>query len=150
MSNKTYYTPDIEEFHVGFELEVKDTNIDIGPDVWGKGVYSLDDFPEGTSWSLRAVLPQGIIRVKHLDREDIEKEGFCSNRPYDGMFRSKKHFKHGSIDDYVLNLDFNSENGWVEISFVTHWGFEDIFQGKINNISELRMILKMVGYEGRK
>jgi hypothetical protein len=78
MENK-YYTPEIEEFHVGFEYEVKVYK----KDEWIKckwtelNVMSAEfnlDF--GQAYDLPKVTVPDTIRVKYLDREDIESLGF--------------------------------------------------------------------------
>jgi hypothetical protein len=64
-----YYTPSIEEFRVGFEVEL------LHPDngIWGKYIIRFDD---ELSY-LRELADQEELRVKYLDREDIESLGFC-------------------------------------------------------------------------
>ena len=64
MENK-YYTPEIEEFHVGFECELY--NSDLG--VWGK--YEIK---HGNN--LLEDLESDLVRVKCLSRKDIECFGF--------------------------------------------------------------------------
>ena len=84
MVNK-YYTPELEEFHVGFEYEHKECFLD-------GTVKTQEDF-DNSKW-VKQTCDSGIIyieralnsknaknglcgvRVKHLDREDIESLGF--------------------------------------------------------------------------
>lgn len=63
MENNKYYTPTIEEFHVGFEYE-----IDYG-DEWVSETQ-FDGFLHNKKLE--------NIRVKYLDKEDIESLGFES------------------------------------------------------------------------
>ena len=79
MENK-YYKPTIEEFHVGFEYEYWDTLGD-GHYDWFEGTYyymKQTDKPKNGGhvvWSIDSLI-KAIndleIRVKYLDREDIE------------------------------------------------------------------------------
>lgn len=69
-----YYTPKIEEFHVGFEYEVK-----LNSGEWVK--YTLTTLSELNfeDWSLK----QNDVRVKHLDTEGLESLGWnVSNFTY--------------------------------------------------------------------
>ena len=83
-----YYTPEIEEFHVGFEYEVN-----YGKDRWVK---------EGLHYAPQVVtLPYKNlenIRVKHLDREDIESLGFGKINDIHGGI-------HPSYDRFLLFND---------------------------------------------
>ncbi len=89
MVNK-YYTPEIEEFHVGFEYEWFD-----GSD-WNKvtqkyfdgGLFNNGDGEHPFEYQLSDV----GIRVKYLDQEDIESLGF--NKITDNCFNlSLKSFR---------------------------------------------------------
>ena len=74
-----YYTPTIEEFHVGFEYEVKWNEEKVIP-------YTFPNYPRaGIDWgSIRdkiAIIENLLsskdkVKVKYLDREDIESLGF--------------------------------------------------------------------------
>lgn len=54
-----YYTPNISEFHVGFEYIENDTNVICGIDY----IYGSDTVGD--------ILLEGNIKVKYLDKEDI-------------------------------------------------------------------------------
>lgn len=59
-----YYTPEIEEFHLGFEYEEDDNN----SNQWKQEIVTLP----GDLDYYDDLIREGNIRVKHLDREDIE------------------------------------------------------------------------------
>ena len=79
-----YYTPIIEEFHVGFEYEVlekaqTDSHYSwsttfplLSEDTWYKFTYP-DPF---LGYRVDKLLEKRGVRVKYLDREDIESLGF--------------------------------------------------------------------------
>jgi len=69
MEKNKYYTPTIEEFHVGFEYELKTEG------EWVSQTLDID-------YSLNRVAGglANNTRVKHLDQEDIESFGFELNR----------------------------------------------------------------------
>jgi len=142
-----YYTPSISEFHVGFEYEY----------------YCLLDWPKKEKgWRKQtiendysdhrgAVIPipfndfdEGCVRVKRLDREDIESLGWVfHNNGFNDMFiynKTKYTYplwnmkinKSGSLTIYHLQ-----ENGDVVSKAVS-----DIF---IKNKSELKRIMQQLG-----
>lgn len=122
-----YYTPEIEEFHVGFEYETKrkDENSWIKR-TWNKyDVYSsLDNTHEE-------------VRVKYLDREDVESLGFedLGNHSYE-YGDSKLFLSHypstNELDVYVYKRISDNERDFY-------------FQGTIKNKSELKKLLKQLG-----
>jgi len=74
MINK-YYTPDITEFKVGFKYEYYSDYAKI----WKSYILKLDDYKStqmSESWFIEEVLELKNIRVKHLDKEDIESLGW--------------------------------------------------------------------------
>lgn len=75
-----YYTPKIEEFHVGFEYEYQDMLPHGGSVDWFKGIFKTDD-------SLELIFKSNdwydLPRVKYLDREDIESLGFTYDKTSD-------------------------------------------------------------------
>jgi len=60
MENNKYYVPEIEEFHIGFEYEIKNA-------FWDKIVSTKDIFYDGVEYHLK----DKNIRVKYLDNMDI-------------------------------------------------------------------------------
>ena len=136
MKNK-YYTPEIEEFHVGFEYEIFE-DFDYLPEkswhpqVYGKNGCSIEemDYVGG--------LDMGKFRVKHLDREDIESLGFELTDDKDNIFEGK----------YGLRIAFQ-EDGWVNVlvnkgQYYTGLGSHEIvFHGIVKNKSVLKQVLKL-------
>lgn len=138
MKNK-YYTPTIEEFHVGFEYEYLES------EKWEKetitegslssGDCGADHYVENDFNHIRNLLPKDKIRVKHLDREDIESLGWKDIE--DNFFEL---FNNGLIHKILL------VNGNVWIYFKQNIGNEKIvdktlFFGKIKNKSELQKLM---------
>ena len=120
METNKYYTPSIEEFHVGFELEIK--THELRP--WEKHTW----IPGDQAKSVSNYLDQ--IRVKYLDSEDIESLGFMQNSLY-------SHTK----EDWVIEVNTNDLNDTLGIYCVSDLRFK----GRIKNKSELKRVLKMIG-----
>lgn len=131
-----YYTPTIEEFHVGFEYEEKFQT----KNEWRKTILEdVDDFKR-----MEVNVNDNDRRVKYLDREDIESLGFeVTNDVNGGLHPSyDRFFKEGKSMDYIAL--YNYADQWLTI----HSDGEpnDIrFYGIIKNKSELKRILKQIG-----
>lgn len=129
-----YYTPEIEEFHVGFEYEVEDLGDDGKTRVWRPQIFEGEE----TRTYFIEELKKGEIRVKYLDREDIESlsEGETSR----GLLILKD-----SEFDYKRILCILVEGNYVIIgNDLKGNGYEQLFQGKIKNKSELKKLLKQL------
>lgn len=121
-----YYTPTLEEFHVGFELEIK--LHELKP--WEKHVW----LPGDQASSVEKYLDQ--VRVKYLDKEDIESLGFILKREFNCFIK---------IDIYSVDcfLYFNPWYTQIKVGGdITKT--KQVFEGRIKNKSELQQILKMV------
>lgn len=144
MENK-YYIPSIDEFYVGFEyehchssirfailnLKTGDTsNIGEPKEIWEKSIFSSREYDIWeSSFKFDDSLKNGQIRVKHLDREDIESLGFAQT--VEDQY---------TLDDIEFLID---DDLFAQI--IKDNGF--LFQGTIKNKSELKRVLKMIGYE---
>ena len=132
-----YYTPTIEEFHVGFEYEINN------PCHQGDTYYEEEVI---SRTNIESVLKNWKhfqeYRVKYLDQEDIESLGFVYTE-------TDKYNPHGVKHTYIKTTSY----GEVEIRHYPdtyHISIDDgntLFSGKVKNKSELKRILKMIGYE---
>ena len=135
-----YYTPTIEEFHIGFEYE----------ELWSSGKLISGHPDNKENWHPTIMkefdeqmtpgphLDMSEYRVKYLDKEDIESLGFSGYIPpheYDHTW-----FK----DNYILKAWFNHEVPIIRIMFIPNTIF---FHGIIKNKSELKLLLKQLGIE---
>jgi len=129
-----YYTPILEELHVGFEFE--STNKSVNDGVWIK--CEFQPFVKGEEYYTPDIT---TLRVKYLDREDIESLGFTFK---EWWIREE----HGSI--YINNMyGLTFFNGTKTISIWERLqgdsDGETYFKGTIKNKSELKRVLKMIG-----
>ncbi len=102
-----YYTPEVQELGVGFEFEEKNEDGD-----WIKETY-----PFGDPWFSVDEIYNGRIRVKYLDREDIESLGW------------EPGWKMGLNEDsftYKDNQLYWQDNQWIQIY---NWDSKIIFEG---------------------
>ena len=148
MENK-YYTPELEEFHVGFEYEYFENG------KWRSiEVYDID-FEYDTK-----LLKEKRYRVKYLDQEDIESLGFSYEKTM-SLGSLRKSYWTG--DDKVVGRILTKEDGsmmcWnmaIHVFKNNHVKIEaqmsdaetyTFFEGIIKNKSELKKLLKQIGYE---
>ncbi len=66
MEDTKYYIPSLEELHIGFEYEYLFSH------VWGKRIVTIDDFDSKSFNITKCITDYNNIRVKYLDKEDIE------------------------------------------------------------------------------
>ena len=122
MENK-YYLPKIEELHIGFECEIDQSEINKNFK-WCEYVIGTDYENITIARAISEVNKNGI-RVKYLDRQDIESFGFklFENMP------SRFHYNKYELDVDYLNV--------IRIEYDCNY----IFKGKIKNKSELKKLL---------
>lgn len=147
-----YYTPTIEEFFPGFEYEINDSaineNLALRQSVnwykckfWNKGVETLD--------MVDISIECEDIRVKYLDKEDVEALGFDKTNE---KYKYQKFVKNIDTNTYS-ELTLSNENKVVielyELtgvdSYKEDWSSKIIFEGYIKNKSELKKLLKQLG-----
>ena len=156
MENK-YYTPDLSEFHIGFEFETTYVLMTTGAQrksgEWAKTKLKSYD----TRWffdSYQADAAPTEFRVKFLDREDIESLGFKMIEPeksnYGGkLFSCTKECWLGSNSptEYRLHLGQHSKVLLTSSEHTSYGVNEQEMQLTIKNASELKRVLKQIGYE---
>lgn len=134
MENK-YYTPTIEELHHGFEFEFLDSG------EWTPVVYSDGgSYSHGSGYiGIEHLFSENIIRVKRLDRQDIEESGFEFIREEEDVVF------YGNLNRLPLELTYDK---WTKLSRIqsSHPDYRAVFfEGNIKNKSELLKIIKMIG-----
>lgn len=152
-----YYTPDIEEFYIGFECELMSSYGYLKgewPNIMMEETNMLAK-AEHFNWDLTKMIKAGTFRVKYLDQEDIESLGFKrgysdrDGRSYDSYeLITKEQFECCNFMTNNLELKHYYNNG-NQYAFYTkiHKNYRCIFDGTIKNKSELKTILSMIGYK---
>jgi hypothetical protein len=133
-----YYTPTIEEFHVGFEYEF----LSFQDETWRKATVTVRDESVYAEHFTFIDTENHIDRrrVKYLDREDIESLGFTWQSEGNGRMEFNLM---GEFNTYLtligkeVNIQVRYEGGLVK----------DIDSLTIKNKSELRKVLSMLGIE---
>ena len=128
-----YYTPEIEEFHVGFEYECESTRY---PDKnnWHPEVFYMNNSHIDM---IGSHLGKKNVRVKYLDKEDIESLGFKELGHNGWISDDQIRIKHLFGDVYDI-LDYGLKvKGESPLQYLK-------FSGIIKNKSELVKLLKQI------
>lgn len=148
---KKYYTPTIEEFHIGFEYEEKEhyynPNTKENTFEWIKQtVETYETDPGDVVVSLYGITTnKGDIRVKSLDRDDIESMG-CK------WEESNEHSDYYTVPGFngchtQLQYDRGFENYRIQILDKEGNRMQIFFEGKLKNKSELKTIFRFIGID---
>jgi hypothetical protein len=132
-----YYTPQLNEFHVGFKYEYKYFSSN-----WEKAEVTIETFSndsDGEVFYDHPLCENSIFRVKKLDHDDIIKLGWeISIGQY---YPNNGKIKCYSLKAYELEFEQkDTENILIEIG-------EDnpVFKGTVKNFNELQKIMHMIG-----
>lgn len=145
MEEKKYYTPKIEDFHVGFEFEYKVT----GEKGWVKTLLKDEDLeaedPGGWGWDstiafYHRLLRDNNVRVKHLDKEDIESLGFIYRRIVNDIYEEYTPIEYNTLPSTGNIILRNTKSNEV----ICFKKLNNKFEGNIKNKSELKKVLKMI------
>ena len=153
MEENKYYTPDITEFRVGFEFEVFEHDGSPGTLADWQEHYIKHPNDNGWIWTWENInkrIKDEEIRVKYLDKSDIESCGFKKigiEQNCDRFFTGRYYLPN---TDYKLFFDV-LHGKRVYICINEKWGDypsgKVVFAGNINNISELKILLKQLGIQ---
>lgn len=158
MENK-YYTPSVEDIHVGYEGQYHNVCMDER----GKKEFNYDrwDTTILSKINVEIMLKYGInsFRTPYLTREQIEKEGWIK---VDNKFNDTQRIFH--IPDYELKTEFGSlrlyipdlDKVYEDIRIEKYtkgnpndvWSmssFYIIYRGPCPSINEFRKIVKLLG-----
>ena len=135
MENNLYYTPTIEEFHVGFIYERKEYDDLRMIDEWYE--TSID-----TPWQLvdYVMYLQNFnfnkTRVKYLDQEGIESLGW---KDCDNIYNTIRW----NFNDYIL-MFYKKDNRYLIFRDCGPNNIQTVFNGFIKNKSELIKLMQQL------
>ena len=131
-----YYTPELEEFHVGFEYEVQTWK-----DKWETETL-IDLNSQDSDGALYPWIPTeqslSCFRVKYLDKEDIKSLGWKEQESNSVYFTK---------DNYILVHWITSDGRDINIFEKYDGGTQEeclIRKAKVKNKSELKKLLKQL------
>ncbi len=137
-----YYTPTIEEFHVGFEYEVIAEDFGIDSLLWLKhnNPYRIE--------ILKNFIESNDVRVKYLDREDIESLGWEPDFERSWCVTNFKdsYDRHICFKKKNAGLIYRIDKGFVTIKNENQY-LQLLIEGstyKIKNKSELKKLMQQL------
>ena len=139
MDESKYYTPEIEEFHVGFECEF----LGEGRTDW---ISVVIDWANMNFISFYENAVKGKYRVKYLDREDIEGLGWRNVTEDDlGVYAHKEIIWRS--DKSKAGLIYVPKTNWLCVTKtdLLNKSGGTVFAGVVKNKSELKKLMKMLG-----
>jgi hypothetical protein len=138
MENKEirYYTPKIEDFHIGYQYEYWCNN------EWNKEIIKTG---QCFNFALFRLEDEKNVRTKHLDKSDIESLGWEYNE------KEKTYSKHfsGYCESFTYTLKHIEHQKAIKIK-LTYVSPEESFKnktyycGKCPSINELKYIMKLL------
>ena len=136
MENK-YFTPDMEDFHIGYECEIST------PTIWKSGKFpeilelnsELDEF--GKDSLMKAA--HAILRVPYLTKEQIETEGW--NKAKVPIVTISNDFYEIPYIKDNFRIDYNFKNNLIN---VLENNGKNLFCGKCKDINTFRKICKLL------
>ena len=140
MENK-YFTPDMEDFHIGYECEIST------PTIWKSGKFpeilelnsELDEF--GKDSLMKAA--HAILRVPYLTKEQIETEGWKENVLNDNEKALLLFLKNGYELRMYKNYICRFSILIVGAGIIPNWD-KVLFEGKCKDINTFRKICKLL------
>ena len=146
--DKKYYTPSIDEFYIGFGYEriheLKHYN-----DTWKSVEVTHKD---NTFMRFVDDLQDNRLRVKYLDKEDIESLGWTFEKQHPGLedisFSIDQVIDTCNMEPEISSsyLDYDPESKYLRISWIGD-GDTTRFSGTIKNKSELKKLMKQLGID---
>jgi len=145
MKEIEYYTPSIDEFYIGFECEFKN---DMQDNEWKREVVDADTMGIALSSNEHRELGKEF-RVQYLSRTDIEQLGWkFKGRALSDFYeiigyQSPEWLQGHKITKLKLTYCWRYETyKWVKIEAIIDSQEETLFEGEINNKSELKRLME--------
>ncbi len=135
-----YYLPNLEEFHIGFEYEIKLNSGD-----WVKHKLTALSELNFEDWSIK----QNDVRVKYLDEQDILELGWQKKaKKFDlGVETYVKTIDLFGFNNNRIHLLYNINNVWkMLIQNNNSYGTPSVeIKLNVKNKSELRRLMQQMG-----
>ena len=152
MEKEKFYTPEIEELHVGLECQIHEYS-DMNEESFQDCI--LDNTILKNILELSIVNKHHLdnwlektIRIKYLDKQDIMDIGFISNEKDGDIYSIKKEIKYQGFGYVNFKINFNPKREKnISIYFITDNSTDNkfIFFGTVKNKTELIILLKQLG-----
>lgn len=148
MENK-YYIPEMKDLHIGMDCEIYSQNTRKLIRKVGWHNVKVDHGCKMSEYigilKCNHLIKTKHLRVKYLDRDDIESFGFINTEKgydenelsYQSCESSADNFK------YIILYSLINKGAWI-YKLYNDDSEEDLFKGTIKNISEFKILLKQL------
>lgn len=150
MKKNKYYTPKGEEFHRGFRFEMPDR--DGESESWKRYHYKLTpgaNFDIDKLCSHHQKTMKELVRVKYLDRDDIEELGWewvqTKEIPNDDGDFKIQTFMYYENSGNIFQLTIIDESVRITAKGVNRLRNGTLFAGDVKNYNELERVMFQVG-----
>lgn len=155
MESNKYYTPEIEEFFHGFEYEVWE-NSAYTEEKWIKETFEFFDEKEIYHYDCVDLIPSfknhgDSIRVKYLDKEDIESLGWKRDKLRDLQLNKQLYYMNNWIlfhDDQNHKLSIIVKDPSLNKEMLVNLKTTEVSYITIKNKSELKKLMKQLNIDG--
>ena len=148
-----YYTPSVEEVHIGFRYEAHE--MPHNADIWIPTEFDVEQLVEFSFLCNEEFGPVSEwCRVKYLAKEDIEELGWVRHSEpgivttggvpelYEILITKRRRPKRFKLSRGGALMSVNT----IEIrEYVTKLNSKLIFRGEIKNYNELKRLMKQIG-----
>lgn len=141
--NEKYYTPELEDFCIGYELEYKPAN----NSEFTKLI--VDKYFQSSRWgyeelSYEEFVKEGRIRVSYLTKGQIEQEGWLVSAVDDFYNKTGNRLTYDELSNELCiiqtpKITIDEARDWPEGK-----GNYNLFRGKCKSINEFRTIMKLL------
>jgi len=142
MENK-YYTPNLNEFYVGFRCEIKN-------EAFTQEKFILETCNKFFMKNIRDKINVNSIRVKYLDKEDIKELGWIEVKK--GNAYKNDYFVIEKSNDESYELIYHQDTPTdINIFYHNEKGSTKIFDGIIKNYNKLQTLMNEldIGYKNK-
>lgn len=151
MENSKYYTPNLEEFYIGFEYLWRVIDKDNKETYLNKTINKWTFYCEHGDTTEFERIEYNLnrnIKVKYLDKEDIESLGWKKCNEW--YYKININVDISNPNTYTLNGEFASTNEWSMFLedknqlIILDCNGDYLFKGIVKNKSELIKLLKQL------
>ena len=156
-----YYTPELKEFHIGFEYEFhgmttgglvfmdfknnkSSTVHEPTNKVWNKEIVNLDLMYSRSLSDIDKLIIDKKIRVKYLDKKDIESQGYIHKKYKQDEYSEMRIYIGKKFEVQFFGWDISVENKHLRGRIDIYLQDEPFFRGTVKNISKFKEVLETI------
>jgi len=149
----TYYTPDLSEFYIGFEYEIKTPSMtDFVETVYSEDDFNEGAFKDGTEFRVRVLDEHTLLRIGFKKMTDEQKTHFGVWKHERCYLAKIREFPNGKYTAIIVNIHAptNIDKTNIDVYLKKEGALRGygspfmIFTGTVKNKSELKKLFQML------